>query len=134
MKEVLQFLQDAGVFYIATMDGDQPRVRPFGAINEFDGKIYIITSNEKDVYKQMQKNPKVEISGMNKEGKWIRLSCQVVRDDRTEAKKSMLDANPNLRAMYSEEDGKMEVLYFKMQMHPSALSRKHRYHISSDHR
>lgn len=113
MKEVLQFLQDAGVFYIATMDGDQPRVRPFGAINEFDGKIYIITSNEKDVYKQMQKNPKVEISGMNKEGKWIRLSCQVVRDDRTEAKKSMLDANPSLRAMYSEEDGKMEVLYFK---------------------
>ena len=113
MKEVLQFLQDAGVFYIATMDGDQPRVRPFGAINEFDGKIYIITSNEKDVYKQMQKNPKVEISGMNKEGKWIRLSCEVVRDDRTEAKKSMLDANPSLRAMYSEEDGKMEVLYFQ---------------------
>ena len=113
MKEVLQFLQDAGVFYIATMDGDQPRVRPFGAINEFEGKIYIITSNEKDVYKQMQKNPKVEISGMNKEGKWIRLSCEVVRDDRTEAKKSMLDANPTLRAMYSEEDGKMEVLYFK---------------------
>ena len=113
MKEVLQFLQDAGVFYIATMDGDQPRVRPFGAINEFEGKIYIITSNEKDVYKQMQKNPKVEISGMNKEGKWIRLSCEVVRDDRTEAKKSMLDANPSLRAMYSEEDGKMEVLYFK---------------------
>ena len=95
------------------MDGDQPRVRPFGAINEFDGKIYIITSNEKDVYKQMQKNPKVEISGMNKEGKWIRLSCEVVRDDRTEAKKSMLDANPTLRAMYSEEDGKMEVLYFQ---------------------
>jgi uncharacterized pyridoxamine 5'-phosphate oxidase family protein len=113
MKEVLQFLQDAGVFYIATSDGDQPRVRPFGAINEFDGKIYIITSNEKDVYKQMQKNPKVEISAMNKEGKWIRLSCQVVRDDRTEAKKSMLDANPSLRAMYSEEDGKMEVLYFQ---------------------
>lgn len=113
MKEVLQFLQDAGVFYIATVDGDQPRVRPFGAINEFEGKIYIITSNEKDVYKQMQKNPKVEISGMNKEGKWIRLSCEVVRDDRTEAKKSMLDANPTLRAMYSEEDGKMEVLYFK---------------------
>ena len=113
MKEVLQFLQDAGVFYIATMDGDQPRVRPFGAINEFDGKIYIITSNEKDVYKQMQKNPKVEISGMNKEGKWIRLSCEVVRDDRTEAKKSMLDANPTLRAIYSEEDGKMEVLYFQ---------------------
>ena len=113
MKEVLQFLQDAGVFYIATMDGNQTRVRPFGAINEFDGKIYIITSNEKDVYKQMQKNPKVEISGMNKEGKWIRLSCEVVRDDRTEAKKSMLDANPTLRAMYSEEDGKMEVLYFQ---------------------
>jgi uncharacterized pyridoxamine 5'-phosphate oxidase family protein len=61
----------------------------------------------------MQKNPKVEISAMNKEGKWIRLSCQVVRDDRTEAKKSMLDANPSLHAMYSEEDGKMEVLYFQ---------------------
>ncbi|MDO5475511.1 MAG: pyridoxamine 5'-phosphate oxidase family protein [Eubacteriales bacterium] len=113
MKEVLQFLQEAGVFYIATMDGDQPRVRPFGAVNEFEGKLYIITSNQKDVFKQLQKNPKVEISGMNKSGKWIRLSCEVVRDDRVEARKAMLEAYPSLGSMYSPDDGKMEVLYFR---------------------
>lgn len=113
MKEALQFLQDSGTFYLATVEGDQPRVRPFGAVCGFEEKLYITTSNQKDVYAQMQKNPKVEISGMTQEGKWIRLSAEAVRDDRFEARKAMLDANPGLRNMYSEEDGKIEVLYLK---------------------
>ena len=113
MKEALQFLQDSGTFYLATMDGDQPRVRPFGAVCGFEDKLYLITSNQKDVYAQMQKNPKVEISGMTPDGRWIRLSAEVVRDERFEARGAMLDANPNLRNMYSEDDGKIEVLYLK---------------------
>ena len=112
MKKTLQFLKDARTFYLATMDGDQPRVRPFGAVAEFEDKLYLITANTKDVYAQLMKNPKVEISGMA-DGKWIRLSGELVRDDRVEARRAMLEANPSLRRMYSEQDGKMEVLYLK---------------------
>lgn len=113
MKETLDFLKEVGTFYLATVDGDQPHVRPFGAVNEFDGKIYLITALEKDVFKQIEKNPKVEISGTTQDGRWLRLNATLVRDDNAEAKKSMLDANPNLRAMYSEDDGKSVVLYLK---------------------
>ena len=113
MEEVLEFLQKAGVFYLATVDGNQPRVRPFGAYCEYDNKLYIITSNQKDVYAQLTSNPKFEISGMTQDGKWIRLAGEAVRDERREAKTAMLKANPSLGDMYSEDDGKMEVLYFK---------------------
>ncbi|MBQ9328750.1 MAG: pyridoxamine 5'-phosphate oxidase family protein [Solobacterium sp.] len=113
MKQALQFLADAGTFYLATVDGDQPRVRPFGAVAEFEDKLYIITNNQKDVFKQIQVNPKIEISGMTKDGKWIRLSAEAVRDERREARKAVLDANPGLRGMYNEDDGKIEVLYLK---------------------
>ncbi|MCR5271521.1 MAG: pyridoxamine 5'-phosphate oxidase family protein [Lachnospiraceae bacterium] len=113
MKEVLEFLQKAGTFYLATVDGDQPRVRPFGAVCEFEGKLYITTANTKDVYKQMVKNPKIEISAMTDDGKWIRLAGEVVTDDRDDARVAMLEANPNLKNMYSIGDGKFEVLYFK---------------------
>ena len=112
MKEVIDFLNEAQTFYIATMDGDQPRVRPFGVVNEFDGKLYIITGNKKNVFSQLMANPKVEISA-TVGGRWIRLECEMVRDDRREAKTSMLEAAPNLRSMYSEDDGVMEVLYMK---------------------
>ena len=112
MKEVLEFLQKAGTFYVATVDGDQPHVRPFGAVCEFEGKLYLVTNNTKDVYKQMLANPKLEISGMA-DNKWIRLSAEAVRDDRREARKAMLDANEGLRNMYNEDDGKVEVLYLK---------------------
>jgi len=112
MKEVIDFLNEAQTFYIATMDGDQPRVRPFGVVNEFDGKLYIITGNKKKVFSQLMANPKVEISA-TVGGRWIRLECEMVRDDRREAKTSMLEAAPNLRSMYSEDDGVMEVLYMK---------------------
>ena len=96
MKETMEFLQKAGTFYLATVEGDQPHVRPFGAVCEFEGKLYIVTNNMKDVYKQMEANPKIEISGMAG-GKWIRLKAEAVRDDRFEARKAMLDANPSLR-------------------------------------
>lgn len=112
MEKALQFLKDCGVFYLATSEGDQARVRPFGAVCGFEGKLYIITNNQKRVFDQMQKNPKVEISGMAG-GKWIRLSGEVVRDTRREAKAAMLEANPSLGGMYSADDGIMEVLYLK---------------------
>ena len=112
MEKALKFLKDCGVFYLATSDGDQARVRPFGAVCGFEGKLYIITNNQKKVFDQMQKNQKVEISGMAG-GKWIRLSGEAVRDTRREAKVAMLEANPSLSGMYNEDDGIMEVLYLK---------------------
>lgn len=111
MEEVYEFLKKCETFYIATIDGDQPRVRPFGVVNIFEGKLYIQTGKSKNVSKQMQVNPKVEISAFM-DGTWIRLEGTVVRDDRREAKASMLDANPMLRSLYSEDDDNTEVLYF----------------------
>ncbi len=112
MKEVYEFLKNCKVFYVATVDGDKPRVRPFGALNIFEDKLYIQTGKIKDVSKQIEKNPNIEISGMY-DGRWIRLSAKAVRDDRREAKVSMLDANPLLKGMYSADDDNTEVLYLK---------------------
>ena len=112
MEEVYEFLKKCGTFYLATEEGDQPRVRPFGVVNIFEGKLYIQTGKVKNVSKQMQINPNVEICGFM-DGKWIRLEGKVVRDDRYEAKASMLDANPSLKSMYSADDDNTEVLYFE---------------------
>ena len=112
MKEVQEFLKKCGVYYLATMDGDQPRVRPFGTAEIFDNHLYIQTGKKKDVFKQIEKNNKVELCAFN-EGKWIRVSGKLVLDDRLEAKKDMLDKNPNLRGMYSEFDDNTAVLYFE---------------------
>ena len=112
MEEVFKFLKKCGVFYLATEEGNQPRVRPFGAINIYEGKLYIQTGKSKNVSKQMQINPNVEISGFV-DGKWIRLEGTVVRDDRYEAKADMLDNNPELKSMYSADDDNTEVLYFE---------------------
>lgn len=113
MKQVLQFLKDAGTFYIATSDGDQPRVRPFGAVCEFEGKLYIPTNNQKKVFAQMMKNPKIEICGMA-DGKWIRVEAEVVNDTRREARSAMLEEyGDGLKSMYSLDDGIFEVLYLK---------------------
>ena len=112
MQEVYDFLKDAETYYLATMDGDQPRVRPFGTVDIFDGKLYIQTGKVKDVAKQIAANPKVEICAF-KDGRWLRLSGELVEDDRREAKKHMLDSYPVLRRMYSEDDGNTLVLYFK---------------------
>lgn len=91
MERVLQFLKSAKVFHIATIDGDRPRVRPFGGISEFEGKLYIPTNNRKKVFAQMMKNPHVEICGMTG-GKWIRIEAEIVNDTRREARQAMLDA------------------------------------------
>ena len=112
MERVVQFLKEAGVYYLATAEGDQPRVRPFGTANVFEGKLYIQTGKVKDVSKQLHANPKAEICAF-KDGKWLRIAGELVEDDRLEARKSMLDAYPDLRAMYAEDDGNTEVFYFK---------------------
>ncbi len=112
MERICNFLKEAGVYYLATVEGDQPRVRPFGTANIFEGKLYIQTGKVKPTSRQLLANPKAEISAFH-EGKWIRLSGELVEDDRFEAKKSMLDAYPNLRHMYDENDGNTQVFYFK---------------------
>ena len=112
MKRVLDFLKKAEVYYLATVEGDQPRVCPFGTINEFEGKLYIQTGKVKPTSHQLAANPKAEICAFA-EGAWIRVSCELVEDDRFEAKKSMLDAYPNLRGMYDENDGNTQVFYMK---------------------
>ena len=110
MKRVHDFLKKAGVYYLATVEGDQPRVRPFGTINEFEGKLYIQTGKAKPTSHQLAVNPKAEICAFSN-GAWIRVACELVEDDRLEAKKSMLDAYPNLRGMYDENDGNTQVFY-----------------------
>lgn len=112
MERTLKFLKEAGTYYLATVDGDQPRVRPFGTINEFEGKLYIQTGKKKDVSKQLHANPKAEICAFLN-GQWIRVACELVPDDRREAKVAMLDAYPNLKGMYSADDDNTEVLYMK---------------------
>ena len=112
MKEVYDFLKKAGVYYLATAEGDQPRVRPFGTIDLFDNKLYIQTGLRKYVAKQLAKNPKAEICAFM-EGKWIRVRADLILDDRREARKHMLDAYPDLRAMYNEDDGNTAVYYLK---------------------
>ncbi|MCR4807706.1 MAG: pyridoxamine 5'-phosphate oxidase family protein [Lachnospiraceae bacterium] len=112
MQKVVDFLKDAEVYYLATVDGDQPRVRPFGTAHVFEGKLYIQTGKSKDVSKQIHKNPKVEICAF-KNGQWLRVAGTLVEDDRREARQSMLDAYPSLQAMYSADDGNTEVLYLK---------------------
>ena len=112
MREVYEFLRNCGVFYLATAEGDQPRVRPFGAVDIFEDKLYIQTGKVKNVSKQLAANPKIEISGMF-EGKWIRLEAVAVEDDRVEARQHMLDAYSMLKKMYTADDGNTEVLYLK---------------------
>ena len=112
MEEILKFLKDAGIYYLATVDNNKPKVRPFGTVEIFEGHLYIQTGKTKDVYKQIEKNNDVEICAFNN-GKWIRVSGKLIIDDRVEAKKDMLDKNPNLRSMYNELDDNTIVLYFE---------------------
>ncbi|MBS6647104.1 MAG: pyridoxamine 5'-phosphate oxidase family protein [Clostridiaceae bacterium] len=112
MQEVYDFLKKCNTYFLATMDGDQPRVRPFGTIHLFEEKLYIQTGKVKDVSKQMIENPKIEICAFD--GKeWLRIQAAAVEDDRVEARISMLDAYPNLKAMYSPTDGNTQVFYLK---------------------
>ena len=112
MERVEKFLKDAGTYYLATVEGDQPRVRPFGTAHIFEGRLYIQTGKVKAVSKQLHANPKAEICAF-KDGEWLRVACELVEDDRREARESMLNAYPTLRGMYSEDDGNTEVFYLK---------------------
>ena len=112
MDKVLKFLKDAETYYLATVEGDQPRVRPFGTAHVFEGKLYIQTGKVKDVSKQLHQNPKAEICAF-KNGEWLRVSGKLIEDDRNEARQSMLDAYPNLQKMYKADDGNTEVFYFE---------------------
>ena len=112
IERVCQFLQEAKTYYLATVEGDQPRVRPFGTALIFEGKLYIQTGRVKAVSKQIAANPKVEICAFTG-GTWLRVAGELVDDDRYEAKAAMLDANPGLKGMYSANDNNTQVLYFK---------------------
>lgn len=112
MDKVLKFLKDAETYYLATVEGDQPRVRPFGTAHVFEGKLYIQTGKVKDVSKQLHQNPKSEICAF-KNGEWLRVSGKLIEDNRNEARQSMLDAYPSLQKMYKADDGNTEVFYFE---------------------
>ena len=112
MDKVLKFLKDAETYYLATVEGDQPRVRPFGTAHVFEGKLYIQTGKVKDVSKQLHQNPKAEICAF-KNGEWLRVSGKLIEDDRNEARQSMLDAYPSLQKIYKADDGNTEVFYFE---------------------
>lgn len=112
MDKVLKFLKDAETYYLATVEGDQPRVRPFGTAHVFEGKLYIQTGKVKDVSKQLHQNPKAEICAF-KNGEWLRVSGKLIEDDRNKARQSMLDAYPSLQKMYKADDGNTEVFYFE---------------------
>jgi uncharacterized pyridoxamine 5'-phosphate oxidase family protein len=112
MNRVYEFLKNAEVYYLATVEDDQPRVRPFGTVNVFEGKLYIQTGRVKPTSRQLAVNNKAEICAF-KDGAWIRVACELIEDDRFEAKKSMLDAYPNLRGMYDENDGNTQVFYMQ---------------------
>lgn len=112
MERVYDFLKNAETYYLATVEGDQPRVRPFGTILNYEGKLYIQTGKIKPVSKQIEKNPKVEICAFAN-GQWIRVAGTLVEDDRIEARQAMLDAYPSLQGMYKADDGNTVVYYFK---------------------
>lgn len=112
MEEVYEFLKKCETYYLATVEGNQPRVRPFGTIDLFDNKLYIQTGKVKNVSKQMLANPKIEICGMTN-SKWIRVTATAIEDDRTEARQHMLNAYPSLKSMYAADDGNTQVLYLK---------------------
>ena len=112
INKVCEFLKSAGTYYLATVEGDQPRVRPFGTAHIYEGKLYIQTGKVKPCSKQLAANPKAEICAF-KDGVWLRLAGELINDDSVEAKKSMLDDYTGLRNSYDENDDNTQVLYFK---------------------
>ncbi|MGI6254610.1 MAG: pyridoxamine 5'-phosphate oxidase family protein [Acutalibacter sp.] len=108
MEEVYQFLKECGTYYLATVEGDQPRVRPFGTIDVFDGRLTIQTGKVKEVSKQMMENPKIEICAFHG-GRWLRVAAKAVEDPRLEAQQHMLDAYPSLKERYKAGDGNTQI-------------------------
>lgn len=113
MRKVYQFFKDNPTFFLATTEGDQPRVRPFGAVAVFEERLYICTNIKKDVYQQMIANPKVELCGMDQAGGWLRVAATAVEDDRVAPRAQMLEENPSLKGAYSPEDGLFCVLWLE---------------------
>ncbi|QSX09142.1 pyridoxamine 5'-phosphate oxidase family protein [Alkalibacter rhizosphaerae] len=113
VQEIFDYLKASKLFYLATVEGDQPRVRPMGAIDVFEDRLYFQTGNIKNVFQQMKANPKVEICTMGPEGTWIRIQANAIQDDRLEAREHMMDANPGLKNRYAADDGICEVLYLE---------------------
>lgn len=112
VERVCRFLDEAGVYYLATAEGDQPRVRPFGTALVWEGRLYIQTGKVKDVSKQLGANPKAEICAFHN-GAWLRVAGELIEDERREPKAAMLEKYPNLKAMYSPDDGNTQVLFFR---------------------
>lgn len=112
MEKVYSFLKEAQTYYLATVEGNQPRVRPFGTIHIYEGKLYIQTGKIKNVSKQIRENPLCEICAF-KNGEWLRVAATLVEDDRIVAKQSMLDAYPSLQGMYKADDDNTQVFYLK---------------------
>jgi uncharacterized pyridoxamine 5'-phosphate oxidase family protein len=112
MQEVYDFLKKSGTYYLATVEGDQPRVRPFGTVDIFEGKLYIQTGRSKDVSKQIAASPKIELCAFS-EGKWIRVAATAVDDPRVEANAHMLESYPSLKGRYAADDGNCQVLWLK---------------------
>jgi uncharacterized pyridoxamine 5'-phosphate oxidase family protein len=110
MNRATELLQKAGTFYIATTEGDQPRVRPFGAVAEIDGKTYLSMNNTKKVFNQLLANPKVEICGMFDGANWFRITAIAAHEDTNEARAEMLKQQPNLAGMYKVDDGVFAVI------------------------
>lgn len=114
VQTVCNFLKQCGVYFIATTEGDQPRVRPFGTAAIFENKLYIQTGKRKNVAKQMMANPKIEICAYDEsKGQWLRIEAVVVADERIEVKQYMLDQYPSLKTMYSADDDNTFVLYLQ---------------------
>ena len=112
LEKICTFLEEAGTYYLATVEEDQPRVRPFGTVLLYEGRLYIQTGKIKSVSRQISANPKVEICAF-KDGKWLRLAGVLENDDSREPKVAMLEKMPSLKGMYSPDDGNMQMLYFK---------------------
>lgn len=113
MDRVYDFFKKNPTFCLATVDGEQARVRPFGAVAKFEGKLYLCTNNEKDVYRQMKQSPRVELCGMDAGGAWLRVAATAVEDDRDAARERMLAENEALRGMYAVGDGRFAVFYLQ---------------------
>lgn len=112
LQKIVSFLDETHVYYLATAEGDQPRVRPFGTALLYEGRLYIQTGKVKPVSKQLAANPKAEICAFQG-NKWLRLAGELVNDDSREVKAAMLEKMPELKGMYSPDDGNMQVLYFR---------------------
>ena len=112
MEEVYDFLKKCSTYFIATIDGSKPRVRPFGTVNIFENKLYIQTGKIKKVSAQIKANPNIEICAVS-DGKWIRVEAVAVEDDRLEPKVKMLEAYPALKARYAADDDNTQIFYLK---------------------